>query len=130
MTGFPDAASWRHACTGDASLAAWAGAWSVCFAIASGGERTVFNLVEGRVVTGDVTPAFTLSAPAEIWAKYLQPIPPRHHQGIFAMLYRVPEFRVEGDQLTFMQHAHVVRRVLEIGDRRRVYQRLVFESRK
>ena len=115
MTGFPDAASWRHACTGDASLAAWAGAWSVCFAIASGGERTVFNLVEGRVVTGDVTPAFTLSAPAEIWAKYLQPIPPRHHQGIFAMLYRVPEFRVEGDQLTFMQHAHVVRRVLEIG---------------
>lgn len=115
MTGFPDAASWRHACTGDASLAAWDGAWSVCFAIESGGDRIVFNLIDGRVVPGEATPAFTLSAPAAIWAKYLQPIPPRHHQGIFAMLYRVPEFRVEGDQLTFMQHAHVVRRVLEIG---------------
>lgn len=115
MTGFPDAASWLNACTSDASLAAWAGAWSVCFAVESDGERTVFNLIDGRVVTDDAAPAFTLSAPAEIWAKYLQPIPPRHHQGIFAMLYRVPEFRVEGDQLTFMQHAHVARRVLEIG---------------
>ena len=31
------------------------------------------------------------------------------------MLSRVPEFSVRGDQLAFMQHAHVVRRVLEIG---------------
>ena len=35
--------------------------------------------------------------------------------GIFAMHYRVPEFSIGGDQLTFMQHAHVARRVLEIG---------------
>ena len=34
---------------------------------------------------------------------------------IFAMLARVPEFAVRGDQLAFMQHCHVVRRVLEIG---------------
>ena len=31
------------------------------------------------------------------------------------MLARVPEFSVRGDQLAFLQHAHVVRRVLEIG---------------
>ena len=115
MTEFPDDATWRSACNGDPSLGAWAGPWSVCFAIESGTRRTVFSLSEGRVGTDDAAPAFTLSAPAKIWTKYLQPTPPRHHQGIFAMLYRVPEFRVDGDQLTFMQHAHVARRVLEIG---------------
>ena len=31
------------------------------------------------------------------------------------MLARVPEFAVRGDQLAFLQHCHVVRRVLEIG---------------
>ena len=31
------------------------------------------------------------------------------------MLARVPEFTVRGDQLAFLQHCHVVRRVLEIG---------------
>ena len=31
------------------------------------------------------------------------------------MTDRVPEFTVRGDQLAFMQHAHVARRVLEIG---------------
>ena len=31
------------------------------------------------------------------------------------MLYRVPEFPIHGEQLAFMQHAHVARRVLEIG---------------
>jgi pimeloyl-ACP methyl ester carboxylesterase len=31
------------------------------------------------------------------------------------MHYRVPEFAIHGDQLAFMQHAHIARRVLEIG---------------
>jgi pimeloyl-ACP methyl ester carboxylesterase len=31
------------------------------------------------------------------------------------MLARVPEFSVRGDQLAFLQHCHVVRRVLEVG---------------
>ena len=26
-----------------------------------------------------------------MWEKFLAPVPPRHHHGIFAMLYRVPE---------------------------------------
>ncbi len=115
MTSFPNAAIWRDACVADATLAAWAGPWSVCFAVDSDKSRTVFNITDGRVTTVDETPAFTLTAPDAVWAKYLEPIPPRHHQGIFAMVYRVPEFRIDGDQLTFMQHAHVARRVLEIG---------------
>ena len=115
MSLFPDAAAWRAACAADAVLAAWAGPWSVCFAIASGADTTVFGLVDGMVQPGGGEPAFTLAAPDAVWAKFLLPVPPRHHHGIFAMHYRVPEFAIQGDQLAFMQHAHVARRVLEIG---------------
>jgi pimeloyl-ACP methyl ester carboxylesterase len=31
------------------------------------------------------------------------------------MMYRLPEFSIRGDELAFMQHAHVARRVLEVG---------------
>src|SRR4051812_37464948 len=115
MSTFPDAASWRTACAGDASLAAWAGPWSVCFAIASGPETTVFTLTDGKVQPGGGEPAFTLAAPDAVWAQFLLPIPPRHHHGIFAMHYRVADFSIQGNQIAFMQHAHVARRVLEIG---------------
>jgi hypothetical protein len=30
-------------------------------------------------------------------------------------LYRLPEFSIHGDELVFMQHAHIARRVLEVG---------------
>jgi pimeloyl-ACP methyl ester carboxylesterase len=115
MTGFPDAAAWRAACVGDASLEAWAGPWSISFAIANGASTTGFTLVEGKVQPTATDPAFTLAAPEAIWAKFLQPVPPRHHHGIFAMHYRIPDFAIQGDTLAFMQHAHLARRVLEIG---------------
>ncbi len=115
MTLFPHAAAWREACRTDAVLTGWAGAWSTCFAVSCDGVATVFSLTEGRVTDDEAAPAFTLSAPSSVWAKCLEPIPPRHHHGIFAMMYRQADFRIEGDQLTFMQHAHIARRVLEIG---------------
>jgi pimeloyl-ACP methyl ester carboxylesterase len=115
MSVFPNAASWREACAGDASLAAWAGPWSICFAVACGEDVTVFSLAEGQMQPDAGTPAFTLAAPNEVWTKFLLPVPPRHHHGLFAMHYRVPEFAIQGDMLAFMQHAHVARRVLEIG---------------
>ena len=115
MTGFPDAAAWRKACAADAVLGTWAGPWAVCFAITSGNDTTVFNLVEGQVTTDPGTPAFSLAAPEATWALFLEPVPPRHHHGIFAMMYRLPEFSIQGDELAFMQHAHVARRVLEVG---------------
>jgi pimeloyl-ACP methyl ester carboxylesterase len=115
MSAFPNATPWREACAADASLAAWAGPWSICFAVASGADVTVFSLTDGRMQPEGGTPVFTLAAPAEVWAKFLQPVPPRHHQGLFAMHYRVPAFAIQGDTLAFMQHAHIARRVLEIG---------------
>ncbi|MEA2740945.1 MAG: hypothetical protein QOH05_4252, partial [Acetobacteraceae bacterium] len=115
MTTFPESSAWRGACAGDASLAAWEGPWSVCFAIASGADTTVFTLVDGKMQPDGGDPAFTLAAPDAVWTKFLLPVPPRHHHGMFAMHYRIPDFAIQGDQLVFMQHAHVARRVLEIG---------------
>src|ERR1051326_2548034 len=107
MTGSPDPALWQKACGDDAVLAGWAGPWAVCFAISSGNTTSIFNVLEGRVVTAPGTPAFILTAPETTWARFLEPVPPRHHHGIFAMMYRLPEFSIQGDELAFMQHAHI-----------------------
>jgi len=115
MTRFPAPAAWRAACEDDATLRAWAGAWSIEFAIEADAVATDFAFAEGRPVTPPRRPAFTLAAPSSVWAKFLAPVPPRHHHALFALLARVPEFAVHGNQLAFTQHCHVARRVLEIG---------------
>ena len=115
MTGFPNTVAWQKACAADAVLATWAGPWAVCFAVRSGSDTAIFNFVGGQIADDPGTPAFTLAAPEATWARFLEPVPPRHHHGIFAMMYRLPEFSIQGDQLAFMQHAHVARRVLEVG---------------
>ena len=114
MTAWPNADAWRAVCAEDATLAAWSGPWSVAFAVETDGAATIFAFADGRIQPGG-TAQFTLAAPAAVWEKFLAPIPPRHHHGIFAMLARVPEFTVRGDQLAFLQHCHIVRRVLEVG---------------
>ena len=114
MSTWPMPPRWCEACAEDAVLAAWRGPWSVAFAVDSDGATTTFAFADGSLAGGGV-PQFTLAAPAAVWAKFLEPVPPRHHHAIFAMLARVPEFSVRGDQLAFLQHCHVVRRVLEIG---------------
>ncbi|MEJ0016674.1 MAG: alpha/beta hydrolase [Acetobacteraceae bacterium] len=114
MTAWPSAAAWCEACIADPVLAAWRGPWSVAFAVDCDGAATTFAFADGRLSGGGV-PAFTLAAPEAVWAKFLQPVPPRHHHGIFAMLARVAAFTVRGDQMAFRQHCHIVRRVLEIG---------------
>ena len=114
MSTWPNAAAWYEACVEDAVLAAWRGPWSVDFAVDSDGATTTFAFADGRLAGGGV-PQFTLAAPDSVWTKFLAQVPPRHHHAIFAMPARVPEFTVRGDQFVFMQHAHVVRRVLEIG---------------
>jgi hypothetical protein len=103
MTGFPNAFAWRAACVADAVLATWARPWAVCFAIKSGSDATIFNFVEGQAGADPGTPAFILGAPEATWGRFLEPVPPRHHHGIFAMMYRLPEFSIQGDELVFMQ---------------------------
>lgn len=108
-------ARWRAACVEDAVLTPLAGPWAVCFAIEAGTHSAVFALAGGRMTVDEGTPAFTFTAPDAVWAKFLQPVPPRHHHVILAMLARVSEVSLTGDMLAFAQYCHVVRRVLEIG---------------
>src|SRR5947199_1074318 len=115
MTQFPNADAWRQAGAADAVLGTWAGPWTISFAVTSGNHTTIFNFGDGQVAAEPSTPAFILAAPEATWARFLEPVPPRHHHGIFAMMYRLSEFSIEGDELAFMQHAHVARRVLEVG---------------
>ena len=115
MSAFPGLSTWRAACATDPVLAVWAGDWACCFGIVSDGAIATFDFAGGAIQPGDGTPLFTLSAPGDIWAKFLEPIPPRHHHGIFAMMYRLPEFEISGSTLSFMQFAHLARRVLDIG---------------
>jgi pimeloyl-ACP methyl ester carboxylesterase len=115
MNPFPDAGVWRAACRDDPVLAVWTGEWSACFAIECDAAAVSFDIVNGVVQPTDGTPEFNLAAPTAVWEKFLAPVPPRHHHAIFAMLYRVPEFTIKGDMVAFMQHAHLARRVLEIG---------------
>lgn len=117
MAGWPDGeawtalvARWHSACDADAVLAEWRPGAATRFAIANGTARAAFAF-------GDAPDAedFALEAPPHIWALHLQPIPPRHHHAIFAMRHRVPEFRITGDEIAFLRHCHLARRVLEIG---------------
>jgi pimeloyl-ACP methyl ester carboxylesterase len=115
-------ARWRQACLEDAVLGSWAGPWSLRFALASGERRAVFAFRDGRMLPPDAgcTDAaaavdFTFAAPEAAWARFLEPVPPRHHHNLFAMRMRVPEAALLGDELRFAQFCHVVRRVLEIG---------------
>ena len=115
MTRFPYADAWRKACAADAVLGTWAGPWAICFAVTSGNYTTIFSFVDGQVAAEPSIPAFILAAPEATWGRFLEPVPRRHHHGIFAMVYRSSEFSIQGDELAFMQHAHIARRVLEIG---------------
>jgi pimeloyl-ACP methyl ester carboxylesterase len=115
MNTFPPATVWREACRNDPVLAVWEGPWSACFAIESDGVAVSFDFVDGCVQLSDGSPLFSLTTSAAVWSKFLEALPPRHHHGIFAMLYRVPEFQIAGEMVAFMQHAHLSRRVLDIG---------------
>lgn len=117
MAGWPEGgawdgfvARWQAACAEDAVLGEWRqGVWTR-FAVVSGDARAEFAFggAEGAA-------EFALEATPEIWARHLEPVPPRHHHAIFAMRHRVPGFAVTGDEMAFLRHCHIARRVLEIG---------------
>lgn len=108
MTGLPDIAAWHARCVSDPVLAQWLG--DVSFAV----EGARFRFAGGQADAGGDA-AFALYAPAEAWAQFFTAVPPRHHHNVFAMLARVNGCSVSGDQMSFRQYVHVVRRVLEIG---------------
>lgn len=58
--------------------------------------------------------AFALRGPRHVWEKYLRPVPPPLYHHIFAMLMRVPEFRLEGNTLAAMQNIRALVRMCDL----------------
>ncbi|MGI5228174.1 alpha/beta fold hydrolase [Actinoallomurus sp. CA-142502] len=100
-----DGKLWRETCATDERLALASGA-EVSFTAC--GVDFVFG-------AGSGAPAFELRAPDAAWQRFFQRVPPPWYQSFFGMLMRVPGTEIHGDELAFAQHAHLVRRVLEIG---------------
>ncbi len=57
---------------------------------------------------------FALRAPRRVWERYLQPVPPPLYHHLFALLMRVPEFRLEGDTLAAAQNVRALARFCDL----------------
>ncbi|MBO0753360.1 MAG: hypothetical protein J2P53_14675 [Bradyrhizobiaceae bacterium] len=123
MTDFPGA-SWleryRDRVNADIELDI-IGKWlSTCFTLTFGDDRYALKVTEGKITDIvraprlDVRTAFGFAAPVEVWRKFLSPDPPPLFHDFFAMLMRVPEFRLEGDSLAAMQNARALHRMMNI----------------
>ena len=113
-------AALQEAARGDAELGAFAANAEFRFRLLVGGKAADISFAgngELEIATGGAggRPDFALQAPAKVWAKFFSLPPPAPYHAIYAMKMRVPEFRVEGDEMKLAQHAHLVRRVLEVG---------------
>lgn len=115
-TGF--LAKLQAAARDDVELAAFRAHADCAFQL-SAGERTAgFEFRNGKIHIGESAPGrvdFSFAGPLPLWEKFFSAVPPAPYHGIWAMKMRAPEFKVSGDELKLAQHAHLVRRVLEIG---------------
>ena len=85
-----------------------------------GDSRYALKIDKGKIadiVTAprlDFRATFGFAAPVEVWKKFLSPDPPPLYHDFFAMLMRVPDFRLEGDSLAAMQNARSLHRLMNI----------------
>lgn len=114
-TPFDRLDEWVERCRADAQLAVFARFADVAFAVDAGGRRAGFRVADGEVRAHDGAADFTLIAPAEAWERFFEPVPEPLHHHFLAMRMRVPGTEVDGSELAFAQHAHLARRVLELG---------------
>lgn len=81
----------------------------------SDGSNTVSLELGPDVVRPNVVPDLTLVAPGYAWTQLLSSTPAATMHHFLAMRMRVPGTHIEGDELLFAQHTHVVRRLLELA---------------
>ncbi len=111
---------WIERCAVDPALASLGAGSDVSFCLRSGSAVAWLDVRGGQIVEWDTRPTFnrswdfTLSAPPDVWEHFLQPVPQPTFHDLFAMLARVPAFQIEGQRESFAQHAHVIRRLLEL----------------
>lgn len=108
---------WLSACADDRELTGLSVAAEADFAVRYGQNTVAFAISDGRVsaAAADSVPEFTLDAPACDWDEFLNAEPKPPYQSWFGMLMRVEGASVSGSELSFAQHVHVVRRVLELA---------------
>ena len=97
------------------------GEWfNTTFTLTFGDNRYALKIDKGKILDViaaprvDVRAGFGFAAPIEVWEKFLSPNPPPLFHDFFAMLMRVPEFRLEGDSLLAMQNARALHRMMNI----------------
>lgn len=97
------------------------GNWlSIPISLSFDDTRFVLKLDAGRISEVIAQPridersVFGFRAPLEVWRKYFEPVPPPRYHDIFAMLMRVPEFKLDGDSQAFMQNARAVHRMMSV----------------
>ncbi|MEV0698001.1 alpha/beta hydrolase [Saccharopolyspora sp. NPDC050389] len=110
-----DLEQWADICRSDEELSSLAAAATVTFGIRCGELHALFAFIDGRLAAPTGDPDFVLVAAPADWSKFFQSVPPPAYQNFFGMRMRVPSARVEGSELAMAQHAHIVRRVLELG---------------
>lgn len=105
---------WLQTAREDAQLRAFARSADVRLGFDDGATRVCVEVRDGDLRPG-AEPECVLVAPERAWADLLSsdPAPTTHH--FLAMRMRVAGTRVDGDEVRFAQHAHVVRRLLEIA---------------
>jgi hypothetical protein len=103
-------------CARDAEYRVAARNTSLQMGVLCDGDETVVwlgpNGMDWRKRTAALQPGWpvALASSLEIWRRFLRPVPPPLHHDLFALLSRVPEFRLLGDPLPLMQNARVVQR--------------------
>lgn len=110
-------AAWQAAARADAELQAFAANADFRFQLVAGTRVAQFDFSQGSCSIAEAGTAdeVRLEAPDEVWRKFFSAVPPAPYHAFYAMKMRVPEFKVAGDEIKLAQHAHLVRRVLEIG---------------
>jgi pimeloyl-ACP methyl ester carboxylesterase len=113
--------SWLERAAADRRLRATGAGTDVAFTLRSGEDVAWIHLREGAPVDHALDDGFDrrvdfgLTAPAEVWARLWQAVPPPRHQSLFALLSKVPEFAVEGSREALAQHAHAIARLLALA---------------
>ncbi len=97
------------------------GEWfSLDFKLSFGNRTYLLSVREGRIEEivdrprFDRPSRFTISAPMQIWTRFIRPRPEPLYHDFFAMLMRVPEFEIDGDSLAAMQNARALHRMMNI----------------
>lgn len=118
--GTPWLGRYRERVNADAELNVIGEWFNTTLTLSFGDSRYALKIDKGKItdiVTSprlDVRAAFGFAASVAVWKKFLSPDPPPLYHDFFAMLMRVPEFRLEGDSLAAMQNARALHRLMNI----------------